>query len=56
MLEGHQLPASKDEVAECAGGNSCPAEVLGELRYVHITRYRSEDDVLCNLGNLTYCA
>lgn len=54
-LRGISFPASKDEVAECAGGNSCPSEVLSELRDMHVTSYRSEDDVLCNLGNITYC-
>jgi hypothetical protein len=54
-LKGVSFPASKDEVGECASGNSCPQEVFSQLQDMHVTSYHSEDDVLCNLGNLTYC-
>jgi hypothetical protein len=54
-LRGISFPASNEEVAECANGNTCPSEGISQLRETHVTRYHSEDDVLCNLGNLTYC-
>ncbi len=55
MLKGISFPASKEEVTACAAGNSCPREVVSELHDMHVTSYHSEDDVLYNLGNVTYC-
>ncbi len=54
-LSGISFPASKDEVSECATGNTCPSDVLGQLRDMQVTSYRSEDDVLCHLGDISYC-
>lgn len=54
-LKGISFPARRDEIVECATGNSCPHEVLTQLREMRMSNYRSEDDVLCHLGNTNYC-
>ena len=48
-LSGISFPASKDEVSERAAGNTCPADVLGQLRDIQVTSYRSEDEVLLRM-------
>jgi hypothetical protein len=50
------FPAGKDEIAECASGNSCPLEVLSQLRDMQVSSYRSKDDVLCHLGDISACS
>ena len=55
-LRGISFPASRDEVVDCARGNSCPRETLTELREMKVTRYSSKDDVLCHLGDLSACS
>lgn len=55
-LRDISFPASRDEVVDCAAGNSCPHETLGQLREMQVTRYSSKDDVLCHLGDLSACS
>jgi hypothetical protein len=54
-LKDISLPAHTREIADCATGNSCPGEVVSRLRMLPPRKYRSEDDLLCNLGNTQYC-
>ncbi len=55
-LTGISFPAGKNEIAECASGNSCPRDVLDELRDMQVSRYTSEEDVLCHLGDISACS
>jgi hypothetical protein len=54
-LQGISFPARRDEIAQCASGNSCPSEVLSQLDDLKVSTYRSEGDVLCHLGDISYC-
>jgi len=49
------FPADRDELVECASGNSCPSDVIGQLRDMPSMSYHSTDDVLCRLGDISYC-
>ena len=55
-LRDISFPASRDEVYECAAGNSCPSETLGQLREMQVSTYSSKDDVLCHLGDVSACS
>ena len=55
-LRDISFPASRDEVYECAEGNSCPRETLDRLREMQVSTYSSKDDVLCHLGDVSACS
>ena len=54
-LKDISFPITREEIADCAAGNSCPRQIVTQLREMHLASYRSEDDVLCHLGNIAYC-
>jgi len=54
-LEGISFPADKEEIAECAMGNTCPSDALTQIHDLQVSTYRSKDDVLCHLGDISYC-
>jgi len=55
-LAGVSFPASSDEIAECAAGNTCPRDVLSQIGDLRVDRYNSEDELLCHLGDISYCS
>ena len=54
-LPGISFPARRDEIAQCAAGNTCPSDVLSQLEDLQVSTYRSEGDVLCHLGDISSC-
>ncbi len=54
-LEGITFPAEAHTVADCAQVNSCPSDILCQIRESSAGTFTSEDQVLCTLGNSTYC-
>jgi hypothetical protein len=50
------FPADGPEIADCAAGNSCPDEALVELRRLQARTYRTEEGILCELGDPSYCS
>ena len=55
-LTGISFPAGSDEIADCAAGNSCPNDVLLQISDLRVSSYRSEDELLCHLGDISYCS
>jgi hypothetical protein len=54
-LEGITFPVDARTAADCAQVNSCPSDVLSQIRDSSAGTFSSEDQVLCSLGNSTYC-
>ncbi len=54
-LEGITFPVGAQTVADCAQVNSCPSDLLSQIRESSVGTFASEDQVLCTLGNSTYC-
>jgi len=54
-LDGISFPADKEEIAEQAMGNSCPSDALTQIHDLRLSTYRSEDEVLCHLGDISFC-
>jgi hypothetical protein len=54
-LEGITFPVEAQTVADCAQVNSCPSDVIRQIRDSSAGTFTSEDQVLCTLGNSTYC-
>ncbi len=50
------FPAGRDEIVECVAGNSCPPEVIVSLQSLRAGSFRSEDTLLCELGDPRYCS
>jgi hypothetical protein len=55
-LRGISFPASGDEIAECASGNGCSGDVTSQMSSFGSERFSSEEDLLCRLGNHSYCS
>ena len=55
-LQNIGLPASRDEIVECAAGNGCPREAIAELQSLRAGAFRSQDELLCELGDPVYCS
>jgi hypothetical protein len=55
-LKGISFPAGRDELVECVAGNSCPRDVIAELESLRAGTFRSEDQLLCELGDPRYCS
>lgn len=54
-LEGMRFPAEASTIADCAQYNSCPSDVISQLRASSAGTFSSEEQVLCSLGDSTYC-
>lgn len=54
-MHGISFPASSEEIAECATGNSCPRDVVAQIQDLGASSFRSEEDLLCQLGDTSYC-
>lgn len=54
-LEGITFPASGLDILECAQGNDCPTEVMSKMNDTPGYTYRSEEELLCDLGDTSYC-
>jgi hypothetical protein len=54
-LEGITFPVAAQTVADCAQVNACPSDVISQMRDSSAGTFRSEEQVLCSLGNSTYC-
>jgi hypothetical protein len=54
-LEGITFPVEAQTIVDCAQVNSCPSDVLAQIRDSSAGRFSSEEQVLCSLGNSTYC-
>ena len=54
-LEGITFPVEAQTIADCAQFNSCPSDVLRQIRDSSAGTFSSEDQVLCSLGNSPYC-
>ena len=54
-LRGISFPAGKDDIVSSAVSNSCPSDTISQLRGMEVSRYSSKDDVLCHLGDISYC-
>jgi hypothetical protein len=54
-LEGIRFPVEAQTIADCAQINSCPSDVLSQIRDSSVGTFSSEEQVLCTLGNSVYC-
>lgn len=54
-LTGISFPADSDVILDCASGNDCPSDVTAQLRSMPSHTFRSEEEMLCRLGNSSYC-
>ena len=54
-LKDVSFPVDRDEIADCASGNSCPREVISQMQQMSPRTYSSEEELLCQLGNSRYC-
>ena len=54
-LEGITFPVAAQTVADCAQVNACPSDVISRIRESSAGTFSSEEQVLCSLGNSTYC-
>jgi hypothetical protein len=55
-LKDISLPASRDEIVECVAGNNCRRDAILELKNLRAGTFRSEDALLCELGDPRYCS
>ena len=55
-LTGISFPADRDEIADCVAGNSCPRDVVAQLQALRAGTFRSENEMLCDLGDPRYCS
>jgi hypothetical protein len=54
-LEGITFPADGRTIVECAQTNSCPSDVMSKISDSPGHTFRSEEELLCSLGNSPYC-
>jgi Protein of unknown function (DUF2795) len=54
-LQGISFPADGKTIVETAGYNSCPSDVLSKISDTPGYTFESEEELLCDLGNSTYC-
>jgi len=54
-LDGITFPVAAQTVADCAQVNACPSDVISQIRDSSAGTFRSEEQVLCTLGDSTYC-
>jgi hypothetical protein len=54
-LEGIRFPAEAQTIADCAQVNSCPSDVIAQIRDSSTDTFLSEEQVLCSLGSSVYC-
>jgi Protein of unknown function (DUF2795) len=54
-LKDITFPAPRDEIVAWASGNPCPREVISRLASLTADECQSEDEVLCSMGDPTYC-
>jgi len=54
-LDGISFPADKEEIAECAMGNTCPSDALTQIHDLRVSTFHSEDELLCHLGDVSFC-
>jgi hypothetical protein len=54
-LRGVGFPAERKELVDGTFARGCPSEALIALLDLPERSYRSEDDVLCALGDTAYC-
>jgi len=54
-LEGITFPVEARTVADCAQINTCPSDVVSQIRESSAGTFSSEEQVLCSLGNSVYC-
>lgn len=54
-LEGITFPVQGQTIVDCAQMNSCPSDVLSQIRDSSTETFSSEEQVLCTLGNSVYC-
>lgn len=54
-LRGIRFPVDSDVMVDCASGNDCPSDVMSQLKEGPSGTFRSEEDLLCKLGNTSYC-
>ena len=55
-LKGISFPADGNVIVDCASGNSCPREVISQVEALPSRTFRSEEELLCGLGNHEYCS
>ena len=55
-LRGCGFPAGRDQIVKSAERNSCPSDVVSQLREMNVSRYHSVDDVRCHLGDIGACS
>jgi len=55
-LLGISFPAGKEEIVECVTGNSCPQHVTTQLQSLRVGAFQSEEELLCQLGDSSYCS
>jgi hypothetical protein len=54
-LSGISFPADADVIVGCTSGNPCPREVVTQIQAMGSRSLRSEEDLLCALGDESYC-
>lgn len=51
-LQGLEMPASRQEILECARRNSAPASAIHAIEMLPDRRYRDMDQIMAAIGQL----
>jgi hypothetical protein len=54
-LVGITFPVDSSTIADCAEGNACSRDVLSQIGELDSHEIGSEEELLCSLGNSSYC-
>jgi hypothetical protein len=54
-LDGIRFPVEAQTIVDCAQVNSCPSDVVSQIRDSSTGTFVSEEQLLCSLGNSPYC-
>ena len=54
-LAGMHFPVDSETIVDCAEGNSCSHTVLMQIGDLQPQTFDSEEELLCTLGNSSYC-